>query len=318
MTCGSKAPLKQCPTSSSKAPLKPCPTSVVIALVVVCLVAGAIPSSTQPRTGRYAVSGMVLQVDTARRSVIVSHDAVQNLMPAMTMPFEVRDVKELEGLAPGAIVNFTLVLATETSHIERVQVVRYVSAEQDPAAARRLRLLRDLTGTAPKPLTPGQHVPDFTLTNQTRRQVSLSQYRGKVVAVNFIYTSCVLPQFCYRVANHFGVVRNRFKDRMGRDLVLLTVTFDPARDTPEKLAEYASQWKADPTVWHFLTGAAPDVERVSHLFGVDFFADEGLMNHSVRTAVIDRKGVLIANIEGNQYTAAQLGDLVETTLKSAP
>jgi protein SCO1/2 len=50
---------------------------------------------------------------------------------------------------------------------------------------------------------------------------------------------------------------------------------------------------------------------------VDFFADEGLMSHSVRTAVIDRQGRLVANIEGNSYTAAQLGDLVDATLKKS-
>lgn len=96
--------------------------------------------------------------------------------------------------------------------------------------------------------------------------------------------------------------------------MLLTVTFDPARDTPEKLAEYASQWKADPVRWHFLTGSAPDVQRVCNMFGVDFFPDEGLMNHSIRTAIIDRQGQLVASIEGNQFTATQLGDLVETAL----
>jgi protein SCO1/2 len=261
------------------------------------------------------MTGMVLRVDAAKRSVVISHEAVRGLMPAMTMPFDVQDVKELNGLIPGAIVSFTLVLAKDTSHIERVKVVRYQSVEQDPLTARRLQLLRTITGTAPKPMPVGQVVPEFTLTNQLRKRVSLSQFRGKVVAVNFIYTSCVLPQFCYRVANHFGVVRDRFRDRMGRDLVLLTITFDPARDTPEKLAEYAGQWKADPAVWHFLTGAAADVERVCNLFGVEFFADEGLMNHSVRTAVLDRSGKLVANIEGNQYTAAQLGDLVETVLR---
>ena len=76
-----------------------------------------------------------------------------------------------------------------------------------------------------------------------------------------------------------------------------------------------SQWKADPTTWHFMTGSATEVARVCGMFGVDFFADEGLMNHSVRTAVIDRGGRLIANIEGNQFTAAQLGDLLETALR---
>jgi protein SCO1/2 len=261
------------------------------------------------------MTGMVLQVDIPRKSVIISHDPVAGVMSAMTMPFEVRDAKELSGLVPGTIVSFTLVLQKDIGYIERVKAVRYQSVEQDPIAARRLRLLTTLQGTAPKALTIGQPVPDFTLTNQSRQRVSLSQFKGKVVAVNFIYTSCVLPQFCYRVANHFSVIRDRFKNRMGRDLVLLTVTFDPARDTPDVLAKYASQWKADAKTWHFMTGSAPEVERVCGMFGVDFFADEGLMSHSVRTAVIDRQGVMIANIEGNRYTAAQLGDLVDTALK---
>ena len=264
---------------------------------------------------RHAMNGMVLKVDPARKRVIISHDAITGVMPAMTMPFEVRDAKELGGLVPGTIVSFTLVLQKDFGYIERVKAIRYQSVEQDPVAARRLRLLTKLTGTAPKTLMVGQTVPDFTLVNQAHQRVSLSQFKGKVVGVNFIYTSCVLPQFCYRVANHFSVVRDRFKDRMGRDLVLLTITFDPARDTPDVLAQYASQWKADAKTWHFMTGNASDVEQVCGMFGVDFFPDEGLMSHSVRTAVIDRQGVLIANIEGNRYTAAQLGDLVDTAMK---
>ena len=279
------------------------------------LVAFAIPALARQQPARHEMRGMVLDVDTARNKVVISHDDVPGLMPAMTMPFDVRDATQLEGLVPGTLVSFTLVLTREAGHIEGLKIVRYQGLEQDPATARRLRLLRSITGTAAKAIPVGQPVPDFTLTNQVRRRVSLSQFRGRVVAVNFIYTSCVLPQFCYRVANHFGVISNRFRDRLGRDLVLLTVTFDPARDTPERLAEYARQWKADPAVWHFLTGAAADVERVCNTFGVDFFADEGLMSHSVRTALIDRQGRLVANIEGNEYTAAQLGDLVATALR---
>ena len=267
-----------------------------------------------PHSGRHEMRGMVLKVDAARKTVIVSHDAVPDVMPAMTMPFEVREARELNGLVPGAVVSFSLVIEKERSHIEQLRVVRYESVEQDPLTARRLRLLQEMTRTAAKPVDIGREVPDFTLTDQRRTRVSLSQFKGKVVAINFIYTSCALPEFCYRLANHFGVVSKRFTDRMGRDLVLLTVTFDPARDTPERLAEYATQWSANPSVWHFLTGSVADVRRVCGLFGVDSFADEGLINHSSRTAVIDRRGVVAASIEGNRYTAAQLGDLVETVL----
>jgi protein SCO1/2 len=147
-----------------------------------------------------------------------------------------------------------------------------------------------------------------------RHSIKLSQFSGKVVALNFIYTSCALPSFCYRTSNNFGVLQKRFRERLGHDLVLLTVTFDPERDQPEVLAHYARTWKADPATWHFLTGPVPDVRRVSDMFGMDFFPDEGLMNHSLHTAVIDRERKLVANIEGNQYSAEQLGDLVQTVL----
>jgi protein SCO1/2 len=288
---------------------------------IALVIAGSIGEAAQKTIdARHEMRGMVLQVDPAKKTVFVSHDALPGVMPAMTMPFEVAEVRELNGLVPGAIVSFTLVLEKERAHIERVRVIRYQSVEQDPITARRLRLLQEMTRSGPfdvaqgRGLQVGREVPDFTLTDQLRRRVSLSQFKGKVVAINFIYTSCVLPQFCYRLANHFGVVQKRFNERMGRDLVLLTVTFDPARDTPERLAEYAGQWNADPASWRFLTGSLADVRRVCSLFGVDSFADEGLINHSTRTAVIDRRRTIAASIEGNEYTAAQLGDLVESVL----
>lgn len=288
-----------------------------IALALTLALAVALPDlvAAQAKPGRHAVRGMVLSVDAARKTVLVSHDDIPGVMAAMAMPFDVRNARELEGVVPGAIVSFTLVITNESSHAEGLRIVRYESVEQDPITARRLRLLQNLTGGGAAPMTVGQAVPDFTLTDQAHGRVSLSQFRGKVVALNFIYTSCALPQFCYRLANHFSVVQRRLQARMGRDLVLLTVTFDPARDTPERLAEYAGQWKADPSVWHFLTGSVDEVKRVCRLFGVDAFPDEGLINHSTRTVVVDRRGVLAASIEGNQHTAAQLGDLVEGVLR---
>jgi protein SCO1/2 len=290
-------------------------TRAALALVLACM--AAVPGfiSAQAKPGRHPVRGMVLSVDAARKTVVVSHDDIPGVMPAMAMPFDVRTARELEGLVPGVIVSFTLVIAKESAHAEALRVVRYESVEQDPLTARRLRLLQNLTGGVATPTAVGQAVPDFTLTDQAHARVSLSQLRGKVVALNFIYTSCALPQFCYRLANHFSVVQKRLQARMGRDLVLLTVTFDPARDTPERLAEYAAQWKADASVWHFLTGSVEEVRRVCRLFGVDAFADEGLINHSTRTVVVDRRGVLAASIEGNQHSAAQLGDLIEGVLR---
>jgi protein SCO1/2 len=189
--------------------------------------------------------------------------------------------------------------------------------EQDPFTASRLTLLNEIVSgaAAVKSLALGETVPDFRLTDQKRRPIALSDLRGKVVAVNFIYTSCALPNFCLRLANNFGVLQKRFRQQLGRDLVLLTVTFDPVHDTPDVLAKYAEQWKADGAGWHFLTGPEPEIRRTCRLFGVHAFPDEGLMDHSLHTVLIDREGKLVANIEGNQFTAAQLGDVTARLLR---
>ena len=283
--------------------------------IVIQILAVLVAAQSGWAAEHYAMRGMVLKVDPAHKSFVVSHDSVPGVMDGMTMSFDVSEPKELEGVMPGMTVEFTLVLERKSAHVEHVRIRQYESAEQDPLTARRLKLLNEMTGTRSAAVAVGQAVPDFTLTDQVRHPITLSQFLGEVVAINFVYTSCALPQFCFRMTNSFGVLAKRFKDQMGQDLVLLTVTFDPVRDQPERLAEYASQWKANHDVWHFLTGTVPDVKRVCGLFGVDFFPDEGLMNHSSRTAIIDRQGKLFANIEGNQFTATQLGDLVETALR---
>jgi protein SCO1 len=268
-------------------------------------------SARAQEPARHRVSGMVLSTDVGRQTMLVSHEAVEGVMGAMTMDLEVRHPAELEGLVPGAAVTFTLVTTARGTHAEAITVVPYDSTELDPMVARRLKLLEALIGAPrPAPLAVGTIVPDFTLTDQTGAPVSLSQLRGQVVAVTFVYTSCALTQFCFRVTNHFASVARRFEQRLGKDLTLLTVTFDPARDTVDVLRAYASQWNAAPASWRFLTGDVDDVRRVCDLFDVSFFPDEGLMNHSLRTAVIDRAGRLAALIEGNEYSAAQLGDLV--------
>lgn len=272
-------------------------------------------SSAWAAQQQYPATGMVVSVDRVHNSLVASCQDIPGFMAAMMMPLEVRDSKELEGLAPGTIVDFTLVVNRNSSYAEHVHIHTYQSMEQDPWKARQLKLLTNLADkTSAQELAIGQQVPDFTLIDQKRQAISLSQFAGKVVALNFVYTSCALPNFCYRMANNFGVLQRRFKDQMGRNLVLLTVTFDPQRDQPEVLAKYAQQWKADPATWHFLTGAVPDVRRVTDMFGMDFFPDEGLMNHSLHTVVIDRQGKLVANIEGNQFTVEQLSDLVRTVL----
>lgn len=281
---------------------------VLVAVLLLCAVQGWAARS-------YSARGLVLKVDKARNSLVVSCEKIPEFMDAMAMPFTVRDPKELSALAPGTMIEFTLVVNQETSYIEKIHIHKYESVEQDPITARRLKLMTAISdGPAAQPLRVGDKAPDFSLIDQNGQNVTLSQFNGKVVAITFTYTHCALPNFCFRIANNFRQLQKRFADQLGRDLVFITITFDPAHDTPEVMAKYGKTWNADPKGWRLLSGPTADVEALCNRFGISFWQDEGLMIHSLHTFLIDRDGNLAADLEGNEYSADQLGDLMQTML----
>ena len=266
---------------------------------------------------RYPVSGLVLRIDRPAKTIVVSCKPIEGFMDAMVMPFTVQDAKSLDALRRGALIDFVLVVNKESSRAENIQVRTYAAVEREPSKARRLQGFdEDLRGPVHR-LAVGEPVPDFVLTDQKSRTVRLSQFAGKVVALNFIYTRCVLPEYCFRSSNNFGALQKRFPKLLGTDLALLSITFDPVHDQPQVLEKYAQTWKSDPENWRFLTGSAAEVHRVSDWFGITSVPDEGLYIHNVHTVIIGRDGKLIANLEGNEFTSQQLGDLVSTLLDPA-
>ena len=268
---------------------------------------------------RYAAKGLVLEIDKQHRIMTVSCESIPGYMDAMIMPIEVRDAKELDGLARGAMIEFSLVADKERPYAEAVHIRSFESLEADPLSARRLRLLDGAMDQALAPervLKAGQPAPDFSLIDQNRERVTLSQFVGKVVAITFVYTRCPFPNFCFKLTNNFARLQKRFAQEMGRELILLTITMDPVHDQPETLAEYGRTWNIDPKGWHLLTGPPADVQKFCDRFGVAFYPDEGQLIHSLHTLVVDRQGKLAANLEGNEFTAEELGDLVQSVMKS--
>ena len=267
---------------------------------------------------KYAARGLVLGVDKPHRIMTVSCESIPGYMDAMIMPIEVREAKELEGLTRGAMIEFSLVVEKENSYAEAVHLRNFESLEADPLSARRLRLLDGAMNPSLAPgrvLKAGQAAPDFSLIDQNRARVTLSEFSGKAVAITFVYTRCPFPNFCFRLTNNFARLQKRFAREMGRDLILLTITLDPIHDQPEALAEYGRTWNIDSKGWHLLTGPPAEVQKFCDRFGVAFYPDEGEFIHSLHTLIVDRQGKLAANLEGNEFTAEELGDLVQSVLK---
>ncbi|MEO8360519.1 MAG: SCO family protein [Vicinamibacteria bacterium] len=257
---------------------------------------------------KYESRGLVLKVDRAASSVTVSHEAILGYMGAMVMPFEVRDPKSLDGVAPGDVVSFRLIPGKRETRIDRLKLVSAAGADAG--------LL--MTPAVTALVKVGETVPDFTLVDQYEKPISLASFRGRVVVVSFIYSRCPLPDYCPRVVANLSDLRKRYPDRLGKDLVLLTVSFDPKYDTPDVLHNFAERYDANVPGWHFLSGSSEAIAAVCASFGIESWPDEGLITHTLQTAILDREGRLRASVEGRAFSGRQLADLVGTVLGPTP
>jgi protein SCO1/2 len=250
----------------------------------------------------YPVDGIVVALEPAQNTIVVSHRPIPRLMPAMTMPFRLENPTEIRNLHIGARVQFELAI------------------ENGKSFARHLRTVggTDLDIPAPRDRKKiGEKIPDFTLTDQDSHPVRLSDFRGKVVAVNFIYTRCPLPDVCPRLSANFALLQRRFRRHLGKELVRLSMTIDPQYDTPEVLQDYAKRWGAQPESWRFLTGPAEEIQRTAGHFGLVFWPDEGALGHNSTTSIVGRDGRLAAIVEGSSYRVDQLVDLIARQLEAA-
>jgi protein SCO1/2 len=253
----------------------------------------------------YDTRGLVLRVDPEASTVTVSHEQIPGYMDAMVMPFVVRDRAALKGMRPGDVVEFRVHPKAGGTEIDRLRHLSSTGADSGLT----------MTPAVTSLVKVGEAVPDFTLTDQHGASVSLSSLRGQVVAVTFIYSRCPLPDYCPKMVTNLAAVRDRYRDRLGKDLALLTVTFDPKYDTPEVLRRFALRYGGNVPGWSFLTGSPDAVAAVCASFGIEYWPDQGLITHTLQTAVIDREGRLRASVEGRGFSGRQIADLVGTILQ---
>jgi len=264
----------------------------------------------------HTAQGVLLKADPASRTIEVSCDAIPGYMDAMVMTFAVRNTEALKDLQPGGTVRFTMMEEGNEEFADHLEAIKVQNYESEPTEASRLTYLhRALDHTAAQKMIPiGGLVPNFTLTDQSNRSTQLDDFKGMVVVLSFAYSRCPNPNYCFRLSNNLAQVNRRFHSLTGHSLILLTIVIEPDHDQGQALAHYAETWKADWSAWRFLTGPLADIHAIAERFGMDFWNNEGYLTHSFHTVVIDRDGRLAANLEGNHFTADQLGDLVGTLL----
>ena len=255
--------------------------------------------SQQPPARQYELKGQILGIDSARNEVLIRHGAITGFMPAMTMPFPVKDAGLLSGKEPGDLVTATLVVTDLSAHLSSLTRTGHAPIEAPPP-----------TSEGPRVLVPGEPVADAPLVDQRGKPHPFSAFKGHRVAVTFIYTRCPLPEFCPLMDRHFAAIQQQLGGAQDmRDVRLVSVTLDPEFDTPAVLSGHAARLKADPNVWTFLTGTPADVAAFAQQFGIFTERDLGTganLTHNLRTAVVGVDGRLANVHSGNDWTPADL------------
>ncbi len=271
------------------------------------------PAADAGPVKRYPITGKVIGSNAASGEVELDAAAIPGFMGAMIMPYRLKNPADLKNLHRGDLVSATLETANSGSSLSGIAVTDRTHEIQELQPQ-----------SIAKPLTPGEPVPDFALTDQNGHTVHLADYRGKIVLVTFVYTNCPLADFCPRMSHNFADVDKQLggDPNLYAGTHLLTISFDPKRDTPAVLRSYGGAYTGrytEETFDHW-TFAAPKEKNLAAV--LDFFdvgavpREGGSLEHTLSTAVIGADGKILKWYPGNQWSAADLLAVVRKSVQA--
>lgn len=252
----------------------------------------------------YETRGRVISLGEDGRSVVVDHEDIPNLMPAMTMRLRALDASELRDVAAGDAIAFRLNLNSDSTWIDRVAVLEPDAVEGRPSQP----AIHENDGLTMA--MPGEQVPSFSLIDQDGSEVSADDLRGRPYLATFIYTRCPLPDYCPLMSTRFQEIQRRLAID-DRDVMLVSISIDPEYDTSTVMAEYGSRLTDDTSTWLFATGNPAQISRVATIFGVFYSEDNGEINHNLSTVLVGSDGRVRSIWRGNEWTVDEVVQTIE-------
>jgi protein SCO1/2 len=265
----------------------------------------------QSQTKQYSLRGQVLAKDQAAGQLTVMHDDIPGFMPAMTMPYKVKDPAAMQDVQPGDTIAADLISVNGAKHYW-LQSVRIVDQSRRQTAKPAVK----------HALKVGEAVPEIPMINQDGKQIHLGDFKGKSVLITFIYTRCPMPAFCPRLSSQFA--------RIHEDLVktpgdydkthLLTISFDPEYDTAPVLRKYGLAYLDNHAEgfahWDFASADPSDMRKIADTFGLEYFEEDNQISHSMDIVLLTPGGT-VARYWSTEWTAAELGAALRQQAKSS-
>ena len=260
-------------------------------------------TNSDERADHYDTRGVVRGFSPDRSTIEIQHENIPDFMPSMTMPFVTRDPKQIADLRTGDAISFRMAVTKKDFWIENVKKIRREDVNvAEPKRTSPVSADRDAR------LTEGDKMPPFTLTNQNGERISLDTFHGNSLVLTFVFTRCPVPNFCPRMSNNFGELQETIKSSTGTlaNARLLSVTLDPAYDTPKILSDYAAFHHADSKIWSFATGDEKEIDSLTRAFSVYRQNEGGTISHGLATALINKEGRIDKIWRGNAWTPAEI------------
>jgi protein SCO1/2 len=279
------------------------------------------PSGVETVTD-YPLKGVVRKVARDTGDLTIRHEAISGLMGAMTMPFPLKDRAVLDRVQSGDSVEGTLRVWTDMGVVNHYEllgltVVKQASPHVDRAISKGMVPVQQ---GRPRKLETGETVPDFAMTTQDGSVVKLSELRGNVVVLTFIYTRCPLPDFCPLMDRKFADLSQKISTFPARSkkIRLISLSFDPEHDTPDVLRKHAQVRGAVPPLWTYAVASHDELAKIAAPLGLFYEPGTNEIAHNLSTAVIDPEGKLARLEVGTQRNRWETTDLLKTIYSLLP
>lgn len=249
-----------------------------------------------------AIEGRVVAVDQESRhfEVEVSASSESSIVVGETKHFRVA-TGDLEIGYMSRRIRANASYYGNAWHLEQVFPLDGIGAKAMLDVNRRLN---EATATMSrrKYLKQGQYIPDFAMIDHNGDFLQMRQLRGKAFVLNFIFTRCAVPEMCPASSTRMELLQERARAAGMEDLHFVTISFDPAFDSPGTLRTYAEGYGIELDNFHLLTGTQQLVDNLLRQFGILTIEEDGTINHTMATLLVDAHGRVAYRKEGSSWT----------------
>jgi protein SCO1 len=283
--------------------------AIFLSGVLLCMATGCgsapAPVSTSPAAPpaeqHFTLRGQVIKKNMNDKELLVNHEEIPGFMAAMTMPYPVKDQKDLDAAQPGDMITARVVVQGQTAYwLDQIKVTDSSGRSSVPEEA----TIREVHA--------GDRIPDVPFTNQDGKTMHLRDLKGQAVLLTFIYTRCPLPDFCPLISSQFAAIHKQLAalPAIYKKAHLVSVTLDPTYDTPPVLRKYGLAYLSDDAngfkQWEFVNTPQANLQKLAAACGLEYYEQDKQISHSMSTILLGPDGAVVKSWPGNDWRSPEV------------